>query len=172
MANIVNNYLLAVGNENDINSLNELFNNIDKSIDILSKNRDKDDKNYIYHGEIVKKPNDKDFDNEYAKTFPWDLVYGQSFFNELKYSSFGFEYLIELYKKLKIKSHNLEKNQVKFQGLLFFFQSKYTDPDFSNLSTKFPNIVFHFYIDGELDLRTSRSCLKYFFKSGVEENYK
>ena len=78
----------------------------------------------------------------------------------------------EEYKKLKIKSHNLEKNQVKFQGLLFFFQSKYTDPDFSNLSTKFPNIVFHFYIDGELDLRTSRSCLKYFFKSGVEENYK
>ena len=168
MANIVNNYLLAIGTEGDIKSLNDLFKNIDKSIDILSKNGDKEDNYYIHHGKVVKKPNDEDFDNAYAKTFPWDLVYGKSLFKGLKYSAYGFEYLIDLFQDLIVKDDNWKKTQEKLDGLILFFQSKYTDPDFSSLSSIFPNIVFHFYIDGELDLRTSRSCLKYSFKKGAE----
>ncbi len=153
MANIVDNYLLAAGNNEDIDHLRILLENIDETREILSQNQFT-----IYDGSYVKTNNHPDFDGLNTNSYKWDLVVGKKVIMITKYTSYGFKHLVDIYREVINKSNGC---------LMFSCQSKSTDLAFTMLSSEYPSVTFYLYIDEELAIRTSKSSLEYMLMGGI-----
>ncbi len=156
MANTVDNYLLATGDNEDIEHLRILLENIDETREILSQNRFT-----IYDGSYVKSNNHPDFDGLNTNSWKWDLVVGKKVIVTTKYSSYGFEHLVDFYREVINKSNGC---------LMFSCQSKSTDLAFTMLSREYPTVTFYLYIDEELAVRTSKSSIEYILVGGIVLN--
>ncbi|ODS32087.1 MAG: hypothetical protein SCARUB_02794 [Candidatus Scalindua rubra] len=160
MANRINNHILAIGCTKDIKALNQLLENIEKTIEVLSQGIFR-----ICNPGKVFHPEDEEFDIipfEGRKHWAWDIAFGKDAVLKVPARSrvsWGFEFLVGADpNKMEIESNE--------ECLLFCYQSLDTDPEFNHLSKMFPDVNFKIYVDGEL--QSGGTYITYGFKDGVE----